>query len=169
VDNTTQNEVGIRRTETIDTTNTGGFRMRTKTINIYELHEHPDKEKCFAWIRENEYHIGDFEIEELVCSIKKLSEAIGGTNDWSLAHHPCRGEHITFKDYDEELLAGLVATDCPLTGCFWDIELIEALRDKDMGKVLDALHESIDYLYTDEALTERCENKYEFYIGGKRV
>jgi hypothetical protein len=144
--------------------------MRTETINIYEIHEHPDKGKCFEWIRNNCFHIGDFEVEELVCSIKKLSEAIGGTNDWSISHYPCRGEHITFKDYDEELLDGLVANDCPLTGCFWDIELIEALRDKDMGKVLDTLHKSIEHQYSDEELTEMCEaNHYEFYIGGEVV
>jgi hypothetical protein len=144
--------------------------MRTETINIYKIDEHPDKDKCFEWIRENEHHLGDFEIDELVCSIKRLSEVIGGTVDWSISHGPDRGEHITFKDYDEELLAGLVADDCPLTGCFWDIELIVALRDKDMGVVLDTLHKSIDYLYTDEALTEMCEvNECEFYIGGKIV
>jgi hypothetical protein len=143
--------------------------MRTETVNIYEIHEHPDKDKCFEWIRKNEYHIGDFEIGELVSSINNLSEVIGGTVDWSISHVPDRGEHITFLEYDEELLASLVATDCPLTGCFWDIELIVALRDKDMGVVLDTLHKSIDYLYTDEALTEMCKDNYEFYIGGKRV
>lgn len=142
--------------------------MRTETINIYEMHEHPDKDKCFEWIRNNCFHIGDIEIEELVCSIKKLSEAIGGTNDWSISHYACQGEHITFKDYDEELLAGLVANDCPLTGCFWDMELIEALRDKNMGKVLDTLHKSIEHQYSDEELTEMCEaNEWEFYIGGE--
>jgi len=144
--------------------------MRTETINIYEIDEHPDKSKCFERIRDNDHYIGDFEIDELVCSIKKLSEVIGGTVDWGLSHHADRGEYIVFHHYDEELLAELDADKCPLTGCFWDIEVIEALRDDDMGKVLDMLHEAIEYLYSDEALTEMCKaNDYEFYIGGERV
>tara|TARA_R110000823_G_scaffold16159_2_gene51793 strand:- start:108 stop:542 length:435 start_codon:yes stop_codon:yes gene_type:complete len=144
--------------------------MRTETINIYKIDEHPDKDKCFEWIRNNDYHIGDFEVEDLICSIRKLSEAIGGTRNWSIAHYPCQGEHITFKDYDEELLAELVADDCPLTGCFWDGVVIDALKAKNMRDVLDTLHKSIEHLYSDEALTEMCEaNDYEFYIGGEMV
>ena len=144
--------------------------MRTETINIYKIDEHPDREKCFGWIRNNEHFIGDFEIEDLVCTLNKLSEVIGGTVDWSISHYPDRGEHITFKDYDEELLAELDADKCPLTGCFWDIEVIEALRDDDMGRVLDTLHEAIEYLYSEAWLTDMCEvNNYEFYEGGKRV
>jgi hypothetical protein len=144
--------------------------MRTETINIYTINEHPDKEKCFEWIRYNEHFIGDFEIDELVCTLNKLSEVIGGTVDWGISHYPDQSERIIFDHYDEELLAELDADKCPLTGCFWDIEVIEALRDEDMGKVLDTLHESIEYLYSEESLTEMCEaNDYEFYEGGERV
>ena len=141
--------------------------MRTETINIYKICEHPSKDKCFEWIRYNEHHIGEWEMDELACSIKKLSEVIGGTVDWSWGD---RGEHITFNDYDEELLDGLVANDCPLTGCFWDMEVINALKAKDMGKVLDTLHDCIEHLYSDEALEEMCDgNDYEFYESGKVV
>jgi len=144
--------------------------MRTETINIYELHEHPNKEKCFEWIRNNYFDIGDFEIDELISSIKMLSEAIGGTVDYGISHYPDQSERIIFKGYDEELLAELDADKCPLTGCFWDIELINALRDKDMRKVFDTLHNSIEHQYSDEALTDMCEvNHYEFYIGGEVV
>ena len=144
--------------------------MRTETINIYTIDEHPDKDKCFEWIRDNEFFHGDFEIDELVCTLDKLSKVIGGTVDWCISHGPDRGEHITFKDYDEELLAELDADECPLTGCFWDIEVIEALRDDDMGRVLDRLHEAIEGIYSEAWLTEVCEvSEYEFYEGGKRV
>jgi hypothetical protein len=144
--------------------------MRTETINIYTIDEHPNKEKCFERIRNNDHYIGDYEVDELVCSIRKLSEVIGGTKDWCLSHCPDRGEHITFKGYDREVLASLDADECPLTGCFWDAVLIEALKAGDMGKVLDTLHEAVEYLYSDEALIEMCEaNDYEFYIGGERV
>lgn len=145
--------------------------MRTITINIYTIDEHPDKEKCFEWIRNNEYFHGDFEVDELMRTLNKLSKAIGGTVDWSISHAPFGpGEHITFKDYDEELLAELDADKCPLTGCFWDVEVIEALRNDDMGKVLDTLHEAIEGIYSEAWLTEMCEAcEYEFYEGGKRV
>ena len=144
--------------------------MRTETINIYTIDEHPNKDKCFEWIRNNEYFHGDFEIDELMCTLDKLSEVIGGSVNWGLSHYPERDEHITFKDYDEELLAELDADKCPLTGCFWDAEVIEALRAKRMSKVLDTLHEAIEGIYSEAWLTDICEvNEYEFYEGGKRV
>lgn len=144
--------------------------MRTETINIYKIDEHPDKEKCFEWLRDNAFYLGDIEVEELIITLDKLSEVIGGTVDWGLSHGPDRGEYITFKAYDEELLAELNAEDCPLTGCFWDYEVIEALKAKDMRKVIDTLHRVVENLYSDEGLTDLCEgNEYEFYIGGKRV
>lgn len=144
--------------------------MRTITINIYNIDEHPNKEKCYEWSRNNVFHMGDFEIEELVTSIAKLSEVIGGTVDWGLSHYPDRNDRIIFKDYNEFSLERLNADECPLTGCFWDKAVIEALREKDMSKVLNMLYESIEYLYSDEALNEMFEaNDYEFYESGKVV
>ena len=144
--------------------------MRTETINIYKIDEHPDKDKCFGRIRNNDHYIGDFEIDELVCTLKKLSEVIGGTINWDLSHYPERDEHITFKDYDEALLYEVDADDCPLTGCFWDGVVIDALKAKNMRDVLEVLHDTIEHHYSDEALTEMCEaNDYEFYIGGEMV
>mgnify|MGYP003646791255 FL=1 len=144
--------------------------MRTETINIYKIGEHPSKDKCFEWIRKNYLDKGDPEIEDLVCSIKKLSEVIGGTVDWAISHYDTQSDHITFKDYDEELLQGLNPDECPLTGCFWDIELIESLREKELRQVLNTLYNCIEHLYTDEALIEMCgDNEYEFYENGERV
>tara|TARA_R110000751_G_scaffold177025_5_gene283294 strand:- start:32 stop:466 length:435 start_codon:yes stop_codon:yes gene_type:complete len=144
--------------------------MRTETINIYNIDEHPSKEKCYEWIRNNQHHIGDWEVDDLTSSIEKLSEAIGGTNDYCLSHYPDRNERIIFKDYDEDLLEELNADECPLTGCFWDIEVINALKAKDMSKVLDTLHECVEHLYSDEGLKELFEgNDYEFYESGEAV
>ena len=144
--------------------------MRTETISIYKIDEHPDREKCFEWIRNNDFDIGGGEIDELVCSLKKLSEVIDGTVDWCLSHYPDRGEHITFKDYDKDLLFTLNEEKCPLTGFYWDIVVIEALRAEKMSKIFNALHKQIEYLYSDEALIEMCDDDdYEFYEGGKRV
>tara|TARA_R110000823_G_scaffold116974_2_gene240206 strand:+ start:411 stop:845 length:435 start_codon:yes stop_codon:yes gene_type:complete len=144
--------------------------MRTETINIYKIDEHPSKDKCFEWIRENDYHIGDFEIEDLSSSIKKLSDSIGGFVAYNISQYAEQGECITFMDYDEDLLEELNADECPLTGCFWDVEVINALKAKDMTKVFETLHNSIEHLYSDEMLTEICEgNDYEFYESGERV
>tara|TARA_R110000824_G_scaffold103674_5_gene246308 strand:+ start:506 stop:940 length:435 start_codon:yes stop_codon:yes gene_type:complete len=144
--------------------------MRKETINIYKIDEHPDKDKCFEWIRNNDHYIGDYEVEDLVCSIRKLSEVIGGTVDFGLSHYPDQSERIIFKDYDEELLAELVADDCSLTGTGWDSYVIDALKAKNMVTVLGVLHDEIEYLYSDEALTEMCYgNDDEFYIGGEMV
>ena len=145
--------------------------MRTETINIYKIDEHPSKDKCFEWIRNNEYHIGDFEVEDLIGSIKKLSEVIGGTVDYGLSHYPDRSDRIIFKGYDEELLEELNADECPLTGSFWDMELIKALQEKDISnRVLNILYDCIEHLYKDEALEDMCDgNDYEFYESGERV
>tara|TARA_R110002051_G_scaffold84646_1_gene149925 strand:+ start:480 stop:914 length:435 start_codon:yes stop_codon:yes gene_type:complete len=144
--------------------------MRTITINIYKIDEHPNKEKCYEWIRENVQYIGDYEVDELISSITKLSDSIGGFVAYNISQYAEQGECITFMDYDEDLLEELNADECPLTGCFWDVEVINALKAKDMTKVFETLHNSIEHLYSDEALEEMCEaNDYEFYESGERV
>ena len=143
--------------------------MREIVTTVYELREHPDKDKCFEWIRENDFFIGDIERDELILSLKALAEAIGGTVDYSIAHYACRGEHITFKGWDKDLLAELNADDCSLTGCFWDYEVITALREHP-DRLLRILHNTISHLYSDESLEDMAEgNEWEFYENGERV
>jgi len=74
--------------------------MRIIETKVYTIEEHPNKEKCFEWIRNNWYELNQHSVEEIISSIKSLSNKIGGTFDYSISQVPDRGEHITFKDYD---------------------------------------------------------------------
>ena len=141
--------------------------MRVITYTVYTIDEHPDKEKCYEWMRYNLHHLADHESEQFHASLFKLHEHIGGNLDYSVSLVPERGEFIRFTDYDEELLAELDADACPFTGCFWDAEVIEHLRADDMRGLMDKLHGAHDYHYTDEALHYTAEaNEWEFKENG---
>ena len=141
--------------------------MRTETINIYKIDEHPNKEKCFEWIRNNWHDLNQYSVDVIIDSIKALSEKIGGTFDYSICQVPDRGEHITFKDYSHEALCSISADDCPLTGVCWDIDLIVGLREGNPSKALEYLHSDTEYKFSDEGLLELCEaNGYEFNEDG---
>jgi hypothetical protein len=140
--------------------------MRVIETKVYKINEHPNKELCFEWIRDNWHDLNQYSVNELIDSIKELSRVIGGTFDYSIGQSPNRGEHITFRDYDKELLSELVADNLPLTGVCWDGELIEGLVEGD-NRVLDMLHNDTEYQYSDEGLQELCEsNDYEFNEDG---
>lgn len=144
--------------------------MRIIETKVYKINEHPNKEKCFDWIRNNWHDLNQHSVDEIINSIKNLSEKVGGSFDYSISQVPDRGEHITFKDYSQEVLCSLSADDCPLTGVCWDIDLIEGLKEGNTQKVLDSLHKDTEYHYSDEGLTELCENnEYEFEEGGKFI
>ena len=148
-----------------------------ETINLYEFKELSENAKDKA--REN-FHIdgclGDFMLEERLSTLKKLAEEIGGKLDYSISLTPDRGEYIQIKDYDKNVLRELCKKkdDCPLTGCCYDIDVLE-LAIKHCYKLDDALHyylnqihEEYEYYLTDEYLTENCEaNEYCFTENGK--
>jgi hypothetical protein len=137
--------------------------MREITTTVYMIDEHPDKAKCFEWVRNNVFHLGEHEVDELRLTLDKLSEHIGGTVDYCLSQHPDRGEHITFKDWDEEALNSLVAEECPLTGCFWDMEVITAFKKENLRAVIDTLHDCVEHIYSDEELELIANaNEWEF-------
>ena len=141
--------------------------MRKITYTVYTIDEHPDKEKCYEWIRNNLYDLAEHEEYDFIDSLRALSKHIGGGLDYSVSLVPDRGEFIRFTDYDEELLAELDADACPLTGWFWDAEVIEHLRADDMQGLLDKLHEAHDYHYTDDGLWEVAwANEWEFKENG---
>ena len=142
--------------------------MRTIETKIYTIEDHPNKEKCFEWIRDNWHDLNQHSVDELIESIKFLSKKIGGTFDYSISQVPDRGEHITFNDYDHEELCRLSAGDLPLTGVCWDFDLIVGLREGNPNKVLDSLHSDTEYVYSDESLLELCiSHQYEFYEDGQ--
>jgi len=121
-------------------------------------------------MRENMHDLNDISLYELTDSIKKLTDEIGGKNDYSISQSPCIGEFIRFYDYDQELLDNNKAEECPLTGTYWDIELIEGIKENNLKKVLDFLHEDTEYIYSDGGLIELCEsNGYEFNKQGKLI
>jgi hypothetical protein len=137
--------------------------MRIIETKVYTINEHPNKENCFEWIRENWHDLNQHSIDEVVNSIKELSNKIGGSFDYSISQISDRNEFITFKDYSKKKLLNLIGDDCPLTGFCWDIDLINGLKSEKLSKVLDSLHLDAEYLYSNEGLLELCEaNDYEF-------
>jgi len=141
--------------------------MRNITYTVYTIDEHPDKEKCYEWMRNNLHDLADHESEQFHASLRNLHEHIGGELDYSVSLVPDRGEFIRFTDYDEELLAELDADTCPLTGCFWDAEVIEHLRADDMRGLMNKLHDAHDFYYTDDGLWEVAwANEWEFKENG---
>ena len=145
-------------------------KMRVIKTKVYQIHEHPGKELCFKWIRENFHDLNEFSVYELVDSIKKLSQEIGGTNDYSISQSPCRGEYINFSEYDQLALDSLEADKCELTGTFWDQEIIKGLKSNSLNNVLQQLHQETEYVYSDEGLTDLCEaNEYEFTENGSLI
>ena len=145
--------------------------MRIIETKVYTISEHPNKELCFDFVRENMHDLNEMSGNEVIDSLKTLSEVIGGTLDYSISVFPSRGEFISFKDYDKELLNELYAQHCPLTGCTFDADLIESMQqDGDAYRVLNALHRDTEYVYSDEGLTELFEcNEYEFSENGEMI
>ena len=144
--------------------------MRVIETKVYEFSEHPNKELCFDWIRNNWHDLNEHSIDEIVDSIKALRDKIGGTIDWQICLIPDRGEYIKFTDFDEKELEKLNADDFPLTGVCWDYSLIKSLKDGNPDQVLDDLHSETDYVYSDEGLYELCSaNCYEFNEFGEFV
>ena len=142
--------------------------MRTITKKVYTIDEHPNPEKCFEWIRNNWHDLNNHSVDEFIDSLKALQQVIGGKLDYAISAVPDRGERISLKGYDKELLSTLDKHQLPLTGVYWDHNIIESLQDGNLKEALDSLHMDTEYIYSDEGLTELCEaNEYEFYENGE--
>lgn len=144
--------------------------MREITYTVYKIDEHPDKDRCFNWVRDNMHDLSQHEVDDLVNSLVALSETIGGQLHYSLSQVPDRGEFIYFKNYNEEALAELDEEGCHLTGVYCDMDVIECVKNNDMRELIDRLHEWCGYHYTDEALEEQAHsNDWEFTIEGRLI
>lgn len=147
--------------------------MRTETINIYTIEEHPNPDACFEWIRDNWHDLGEWAVDEMVASLKALAKYTGGTLGYCISIEPDYSEYVKLVDYDPERLAELYAQkdDCPLTGVCYDINVIEGLQNNELESVvLKILHNEGEYIYSDEGLRELCEaNEYEFTENGDFV
>lgn len=144
--------------------------MRIIETKVYTIEEHPNKEKCFEWIRNNWHDLNDYSVNEVIDSIKALQEEIGGDLDYSISSVPDQGEFIRLTDYNKESLRKLIPEYYPLTGVCWDADLIESMQKYgNANKVLESLHSNTDYLYSNEGLLELCVvNEYEFTENGDR-
>lgn len=144
--------------------------MRQETINIYTIEDHPDKDACLEWIRNNCHDLGEYSLQEMIDSLKALAEAVNGKLDYCLSIVPDRSEHVSITDYDSTLLRELHAIkyECPLTGVCYDYDVIDGLANDALDiQVLNVLHSEGEYLYSDEGLTEMClANEYEFNEDG---
>ena len=144
--------------------------MRILETKIYTIDEHPNKELCFNYIRDNWHHLNEHSVIEVSESIEALSKVIGGSYDYSIGQFPDRGEFISFNNYDKDELMKLNAEECPLTGVTWDIDLIQGIQKDDNNRVLRALHNDSEYVYSNEGLLELCfANDYEFNEQGKVI
>ena len=144
--------------------------MRVIETKVYTIDEHPNKEKCFDWIRNNWHDLNQHSVDEVIDSLTALQKEIGGDLDYSISSVSDRGEFITLKDYDKEALFSLSADDCSLTGVCWDVDLIEGLKSGNTENVLHSLHNDTEHCYSDKGLFEMCEaNEYEFSDLGEVV
>jgi hypothetical protein len=144
--------------------------MRILETKLYAIDEHPDRELCFNYIRDNWHDLNQYSVNDVIESIEALSKVIGGSYDYKIGQFPDRGQFICFNDYDKDKLMKLNAEDCPLTGTTWDIDLIEGMQKEDNNRILKALHNDSEYIYSNEGLLELCEaNNYEFNEQGKVI
>ena len=142
--------------------------MKTIEIKLYRIDEHPNKEKCFDWIRNNWHDLNSHGVEEVIESLTALNNTIGGELDYSISAVPDRGEFIRLVNYDEDLLNGLDASECPLTGVWSDCSVIDGLQNGNIEQVLKSLHDDTEYIYSDDGLYELCEaNEYDFTEDGE--
>lgn len=144
--------------------------MRTIETKVYTIEEHPNKDLCFEYIRNNWHDLNYIDVEETINSLKALKDIIGGRLDYSISSVPDRSEHITFKDYDKETLFSLNEDDCILTGSCFDYDVIKGLKEGNIERVLNIIHNQTEYIYSDEGLMELCEaNEYEFTEEGNCI
>jgi hypothetical protein len=146
--------------------------MRVIETKVYTIDEHPNKEKCFDWIRNNWHDLNQHSVDKVIDSLTALQKEIGGDLDYSISSVSDRGEFIALKDYDKQALISCskVADEYPLTGVFWDYDVIKGMRYGEPTQVLDTLHQDTEFCYSDEGLYELCEaNEYEFSDSGEVI
>ncbi len=145
--------------------------MRVIETKVYGIAEHPNKDLCYEWIRDNWHGMNQHSVDEAIESLKELKLLIDGDLDYSIGQSPSRGEFISWKNYDKEVLNSLEADLCPLTGVCWDADLIESMqKDGDAYGLMRAIHQDTEYVYSDEGLFEYLDdNGYEFTEEGKCI
>lgn len=120
----------------------------------------------------NDSFFGDWILQDFIISLKELAKKTRGKIDYSISLVADRGEYITLKDFDCEILNSLIAEKdkCPLTGFCYDIAILESIDQEtgDISSALRVLHDEYESIFEDEYLTDYFEgNQVEFYENGR--
>ena len=148
------------------------MRQITHTYTVYKIDEHPNKERCFNWVRDNVHDLNHHDVDEMIASLEALQARVGGSLDYSVGQFPDRGEYIRFTDYDKDALAELYdkvvsSEHLSLTGTYWDVEVVMRVYRNDMKELLDTIHKQSEYVYSDEGIEEMAgSNGWEFKEDG---
>lgn len=158
-----------------------------KTYTAYQIHEHPNPQAVYDWIRANWYDLSEHNVSEVIDSLKALAKFLGVNLSFSISSCQDQSNHIDFiyhtervkgkvKDYKLPDLSG----NCPLTGVCWDENLLDVFRNispntpmaeclKNTGQnALKALYDQDTYTYSDEGLKDFCiGNEYHFFENGE--
>jgi len=137
--------------------------MRIIETKLYTIDEHPDKAKCFDWMRDNMHDLNSCDVDEVITCIKSFTEMFGGENNYSIGQVPMRGEFISITGYDKYALAQVHPHDYNLTGSAYDYDVIKCMQEDNPREILNQLHKASEDVYSDEGLEELCMGMdYEF-------
>ena len=148
------------------------MRQITHTYTVYKIDEHPNKERCFDWVRDNVHDLNQHDVDEMIKSLEALQARVGGSLDYCVGQFPERGEYIRFTDYDKDAFGEVwdeaISNDQdPLTGTFWDWIVIRHTGLNDMKGLLDIIHKQSEYVYSDEGIEETADaDGWEFKEDG---
>ena len=148
------------------------MRQITHTYTVYRIGEHPDKERCINWVRDNVYDLNQHDVDEMIASLKALQARVGGSLDYCVGQFPDRGEYIRFTDYDKDALTevwdeAISSSEYLLTGNHWDLYVIKCVLNNNMKELLDIVHKESEYVYSDEGIeTIAGANEWEFKEDG---
>lgn len=141
--------------------------MRIIETKLYTIDDHPDKAKCFDWMRDNMHDLNQIDVDEVIACIKAFTETFGGENDYSIGQVPSRGEFISITGYDEQELAQVNPHDYNLTGSAYDYDVIKYIQLNNPREILNQLHKATEDVYSDEGLEEFARgNDLEFTWNG---
>lgn len=138
------------------------------TTTVYTIDEHPNPEAVYNWIRENWHDLNDYTVEEVIESLEALASLMGTNVKYSIGQYRDRGEFIRFGEIDHDILNGLDVDKCPLTGCTYDIDVIQAAKAENFYNLFSMIEKETIYRYSEEALKEHCiANEYYFKENGE--
>lgn len=160
--------------------------MKTITLNLYTIDEHPAPEKCYEWVRNNWHELHESQQDELIASLKAIAARMGCTLNYALSPVPDRGEMVSMHppggtpaySMSEWRAMEKESLECSFTGCTYDGLLADAINGakhlnfrsvefRFSRLALDAAHAIGDDVYSDYGIHDMCEaNGYYFLEDG---